>query len=222
MVKISPRINSRHILLHLSYSRFHVLSSFCAISLAEALAHSTMVGSNSLRIPSIDHIMSDRATSLKFPLPMPDDTDRLATCVANIIRETRDLWVNFGLVLAFDGDLGAGKTTFARAMLRAWGFAGAVKSPTFSLVETYPILGVTMNHFDFYRFETPYEFDDAGFRDLFGAGQICITEWTEKAQPFVPQSDIELRLTIDGLGRIAELEALSSLGETLLKKLGEQ
>lgn len=51
MVKISPRINSRHILLHLSYSRFHVLSSFCAISLAEALAHSTMVGSNSLRIP---------------------------------------------------------------------------------------------------------------------------------------------------------------------------
>ena len=56
MVKISPRINSRHILLHLSYSRFHVLSSFCAISLAEALAHSTMVGSNSLRIPSIDHV----------------------------------------------------------------------------------------------------------------------------------------------------------------------
>lgn len=166
--------------------------------------------------------MTDTAMPLQFLLPTPDDTDRLATRVAHAIDAHRAEWMDTGLVLTFDGDLGAGKTTFARAMLRAWGFTGPVKSPTFSLVETYPVLGATMNHFDFYRFETPYEFDDAGFRDLFGPAQICVTEWTEKARPFVPQADVELALRVDGLGRKAFLKALTPLGQALLQDLGEE
>ncbi len=158
---------------------------------------------------------------LSFALAHPDDTDQLGARVAGEIARTYAQWKPTGLVLAFDGDLGAGKTTFARAMLRAWGFTGPVKSPTFSLLETYPVFGAVLNHFDFYRFETPYEFDDAGFRDCFGPNQICITEWTEKARPFVPGADIGLQLTVDGLGRQAKLQALTALGQTVLEHLGE-
>ncbi len=172
-----------------------------------------------LTVESTLSSMTQSSIPLTFPLPHPDDTDALATRLAKAIELARADWFDSGLVLTFDGDLGAGKTTFARALLRAWGFRGPVKSPTFSLVETYPVLEATLNHFDFYRFESPYEFDEAGMRDLFGRAQICITEWTEKARPFVPEADIVLSLRVDGLGRQARLEALSTTGQKIIGHL---
>ena len=163
--------------------------------------------------------MSSPLSSLQFSLPLPEDTDRLAAQLAHAIAHYQSDWQPLGLTLELNGDLGAGKTSFTRAMLRAWNFTGPVKSPTFSLVETYSVLGVTFNHFDFYRFETPEEFDEAGFRDLFGPEQICATEWSSKAQPYVPNADVRIMLTVDGLGRQATLQALTPIGHTLLNQL---
>ena len=121
----------------------------------------------------------------------------------------------------FSGFLGAGKTTFTRALLRAAGFAGRVKSPTFELVTDYDFTdGITLHHFDFYRFEDPQEFDDAGFRDLFGAGNVCVSEWSEKAEPLLPAADLVIELTPETpLSRTAKMTATTELGRRVLKKV---
>ena len=90
-------------------------------------------------------------------LPHPDDTDRLGAHLADAVLKEADCVADQGLAMRLQGNLGAGKTSLVRAMLRRFGFAGPVKSPTFSLVETYPINALTLNHFDFYRFEEPEE-----------------------------------------------------------------
>ena len=115
----------------------------------------------------------------------------------------------------------AGKTTFTRALLRAAGFAGRVKSPTFELVTDYDFTdGITLHHFDFYRFEDPQEFDDAGFRDLFGAGNVCVSEWSEKAEPLLPAADLVIELTPETpLSRTAKMTATTELGRRVLKKV---
>ncbi len=127
-----------------------------------------------------------------------------------------------GFNLRLTGALGAGKTTFTRALLRALGFQGRVKSPTFELLNEYPIFeGITLRHFDFYRFESPIEFEEAGFRDLFGPGSLCVTEWSDKAEGFLPAADLEITLKIDDLSRDASIagttEAARALIETLRK-----
>lgn len=154
-------------------------------------------------------------------LPHPDDTDRLGAHLADAVLKEADCVADQGLAMRLQGNLGAGKTSLVRAMLRRFGFAGPVKSPTFSLVETYPINALTLNHFDFYRFEEPEEFEDAGFRDLFGPGLICATEWTEQAAPYVPEADLVVELELDGHGRRAVLRALSPLGESIVSHIQE-
>ena len=118
---------------------------------------------------------------LTLALPTPEDTDRLGARLSDAFGRNAELLREKGFALRLEGNLGAGKTSLVRAMLRAAGFAGPVKSPTFSLVETYPVWGVTLAHFDFYRFEDPIEFEDAGFRDDFAPGTLAVTEWSEKA-----------------------------------------
>ncbi len=157
--------------------------------------------------------------SLSFDLPHPDDTDALGALFAGFMARNRALLTEHGLTVRLYGDLGAGKTSFVRAILRTLNFQGPVKSPTFALVETYPVLGITLNHFDFYRFEDPMEFEDAGFRDFFGPGFATFTEWTEKAEPFVPDADIVIDLTHVGLGRHARLTAKSDLGRSVLEDI---
>lgn len=157
--------------------------------------------------------------SLSYDLPHPDDTDALGALFAGYMTANKTVLTEQGLTVRLYGDLGAGKTSFVRAILRALSFTGPVKSPTFALVETYPVLGIILNHFDFYRFEDPMEFEDAGFRDFFGPGFATFTEWTEKAEPFVPAADIVIELTHVGLGRNARLTAASELGRKVLEEI---
>ena len=96
-----------------------------------------------------------------------------------------------------------------------------MKSPTFTLLETYPCGEFTINHFDFYRFEEPEEFEDAGFQDEFRPGAVCATEWSEKAFPYLPPADITVALSIEGLGRRVEITAQSPLGREILASISE-
>lgn len=99
-----------------------------------------------------------------------------------------------GLYIALHGDLGAGKTTLVRGLLRGLGHAGRVKSPTYNLVEPYALAGFDLYHFDLYRFSDPEEWDAAGFRDYFNPASVCLVEWPEKAAGLLPVADLSLWL----------------------------
>lgn len=102
------------------------------------------------------------------------------------------------LVIFLHGDLGAGKTTFARGFLRGLGVIGRVKSPTYALVEVYAVSSLNLYHFDFYRLADPNEWHEAGFRDLINPSSICLIEWPERALGAgvaLPPADLEIFLS---------------------------
>ncbi|SMB29767.1 ATPase with strong ADP affinity [Sterolibacterium denitrificans] len=120
------------------------------------------------------------------------------------------------LVIYLEGDLGAGKTTLVRGLLRALGFSGKVKSPTYTFVELYVISKLNLYHFDFYRFENAEEFLDGGFGEYFEQGAICLVEWPDKAAPYLPKADLRVQLAVVDEGRQAALRAVSTEGRRCL------
>ncbi len=119
-----------------------------------------------------------------------------------------------------EGPLGAGKTTFARHLLHAMGVEGRIKSPTYAVVETYELPHVAISHFDFYRFDDPQEWEDAGLRELFGAPGLKLVEWAVKAEPLLPVPDLRVTLTPhDGTVRGVRLDAMTPKGVQLLDNL---
>jgi tRNA threonylcarbamoyladenosine biosynthesis protein TsaE len=116
------------------------------------------------------------------------------------------------------GDLGAGKTTFARYLLQALGVQGRIKSPTYAIVETYDTALGPVAHFDFYRFNDPQEWEDAGFRDIFASPGLKLAEWPQKAQALLPAADLDLHITTNtDAGRTVVLSAATAHGSTLLQ-----
>ena len=122
-----------------------------------------------------------------------------------------------GLIVFLRGNLGAGKTTLARGILRGLGYQGKVKSPTYNLIELYKISRLYFYHFDFYRFNDPIEWEDAGFREYFNAESICLVEWPEKARGLLPTADLEILLGITETGRNVEIQAGTEAGRQCLK-----
>ncbi len=96
------------------------------------------------------------------------------------------------MVVALHGDLGTGKTTVVRGALRALGWTGPVKSPTYTLVEHYPFSSLYFYHFDFYRFADPSEWETAGFADCFRDDAVCLVEWPERVAGLLPPADIDV------------------------------
>ena len=121
--------------------------------------------------------------------------------------------------LLFAGPVGAGKTTFARHLIQALGYEGRVKSPTYTLVESYPFADFTIHHFDLYRFADPEEWDDAGFRDYFGPDTVCLVEWPDKAGALLPPADLTLELEVSNTGRTYRLTARTETGQSCLTRL---
>ena len=144
---------------------------------------------------------------------MPDEaaTLELGASLAKALRGGLTLWLQ--------GNLGAGKTTLVRGLLRGLGFAGKVKSPTYTLVEPYVISGLYLYHFDLYRFVDEEEWDAAGFRDYFNPQSVCLVEWPDKAGRLLPPADVEITLQTEGCGRIATLSTNSEDGRSCLKHL---
>ena len=120
--------------------------------------------------------------------------------------------------ITLHGDLGAGKTTLVRHLLRALGVQGRIKSPTYAVVEPHETPdGLAVSHFDFYRFSDPREWEDAGFRDLFAAPGLKLAEWPEHAAGLLPEPDLVLHIeALPDDARAVELTAPTPLGERLL------
>ena len=121
-----------------------------------------------------------------------------------------------GLSIHLVGELGAGKTTLVRGVLRGLGWGGPVKSPTYTLVELYEVSRLILHHFDFYRFHDPREWSDAGFRESFNGRTVSLIEWPGKAGGLLPPPDVEIVLESSGEGRNASLHSHSARGQKCL------
>lgn len=148
---------------------------------------------------------------LTFNLPDEAATAQMAVRLASVISAP--------LVLGFSGEIGAGKTTFIRAMLRALGISGAIKSPTYALVESYAINELHIHHFDLYRIQEEEELDYIGFRDYFTSPSVCCIEWPERIQNGLNCFDMQLTLTMKGIGRELQIHATSAKGCHVLSLL---
>jgi tRNA threonylcarbamoyladenosine biosynthesis protein TsaE len=129
-----------------------------------------------------------------------------------------------GMIVTLQGDLGSGKTTLVRGVLRARGQKGPIKSPSYGLVEHYPFSSIYFYHIDFYRFADPAEWETAGLAECFRPDTVCLIEWPEHAGAFLPRPDVALvlALTPSHEGRTLTAHAYSESGERCLDAMRAQ
>jgi len=130
------------------------------------------------------------------------------------------------MIVTLSGELGSGKTTLTRGCLRALGWRGAVKSPTYTIVEHYLFSSLYFYHLDFYRFNDPDEWVTAGVADCFRADAVCVVEWPERAGAHLPPADVALVLTYptdpDETGRYLGVDARTARGQPCARALTAQ
>jgi tRNA threonylcarbamoyladenosine biosynthesis protein TsaE len=153
------------------------------------------------------------------------DTASLAKQLATSFEQFLTKQAGSHLNISLEGDLGAGKTTFARYLIQAMGHEGKVKSPTYTLCEPYPLQlkdqAITVHHFDLYRMRDPLEWQEAGFAEHFDVPGICIIEWPEKAEGTLPGFDIQIQLSAgaDENERSIKINALTPSGSSALPEI---
>ncbi|ENO88900.1 tRNA (adenosine(37)-N6)-threonylcarbamoyltransferase complex ATPase subunit type 1 TsaE [Thauera linaloolentis] len=153
----------------------------------------------------------DNGARLRAHLPSEADTEAIGAALAGALRPGLKIWLQ--------GNLGMGKTTLTRGLLRALGHEGKVKSPTYTLIEPYVVSRLNLYHFDFYRFNSPEEYLDAGLDEYFANQGVCIVEWPDKALPYLPLPDVEIRLDARDTGRFAEIDGTTDAGRTCVIEL---
>ncbi len=147
-------------------------------------------------------------------LVWPDEAATAAFATQLAAALTR---VQLDACISLHGDLGAGKTTWVRHLLRALGVEGRIKSPTYAVVEPYSVQAGDVWHFDFYRFSDPREWEDAGFRDIFASPGHKLCEWPDNAAGVMPTPDLDLNIQVaEHDQRQVQLTALTPRGQELL------
>jgi tRNA threonylcarbamoyladenosine biosynthesis protein TsaE len=150
---------------------------------------------------------------IKFEITSEKEALRLGATLAPLL--------NGEGAIHLSGGFGAGKTTLCRGILRAMGHSGAVKSPTFTLVEPYQISDLEVYHFDLYRLADPGELEYIGIDEYFGKKKLCLIEWPEKALGYLPQHDLEITIDVFGEKRIIDVRSNSRSGEKICTQLIE-
>ena len=170
--------------------------------------------------------MTEKTFLLSSEVETAEIASKFAVAISTLLKESNSSKsaTNLALHISLIGDLGAGKTTFTRYLLKALGHTGKVKSPTYALCEPYQLVmdgyEFPLHHFDLYRMRYAEEWLDAGFRDTFSNPGICMVEWPEKAEGTLPAVDAELHLTMnDDESRELIIKAISSRGKALLEAL---
>ena len=169
-------------------------------------------------------------TTFEKCLYLPDEaaTDAIATRIADLAfsslnasatRIGKEPGHERGITIHLQGDLGTGKTTFARAFLRQCGVTGRIKSPSYALLESYKVSSLYFYHIDFYRFSDPREWEDVGFRELFRANSMVLIEWPEKAAGRLAMPDLLVSLKTEGDGRSATLQAETERGQQWIETI---
>lgn len=151
-------------------------------------------------------------TSVRF-LADSAATERLGAALADKLPSRA--------VVFLHGELGAGKSTLARAMLRSLGVMGAIKSPTYTLVERYPIAGGEAAHLDLYRLAAAEELDFLGLDELAVSARLWLVEWPERGHAHLPAPDLDIALGVSGVGRAVDLQARSEMGRRWLESLNQ-
>jgi tRNA threonylcarbamoyladenosine biosynthesis protein TsaE len=124
-----------------------------------------------------------------------------------------------GAIVYLEGTLGAGKTTFSRGLLHGIGHVGAVKSPTYTLVEPYDVNGNKIYHFDLYRLGHPEELEYLGIRDYLSDDALWLVEWPQRGEGYIPLADITLSLEVKGIGRDLIVNSHTVRGEKLMRRI---
>jgi tRNA threonylcarbamoyladenosine biosynthesis protein TsaE len=127
--------------------------------------------------------------------------------------------LNIGSIVYLEGDLGMGKTTLVRGILRGFGYEGPVKSPTYTIVEPYDVVGGEVFHFDLYRVTDPEELEYMGIRDYFSDNSLCLIEWAEMGVGVLPKADLVVSINRIKQGRQVSLEAKTEKGHVALNTL---
>lgn len=166
--------------------------------------------------------MNNAADKLRLYLKDELDTEKLGRILAGLVSESGQ-----GLVVFLEGDLGMGKTTLSRGIMRGLGHEGAVKSPTYTIVEPYEHLNPPAYHFDLYRLGDPEELEYMGIRDYFQGQNLCVIEWPGRGLGILPEPDLLVRLGKSGdgqsgNGRSTQVSAPTTRGRSLLARIGEQ
>jgi tRNA threonylcarbamoyladenosine biosynthesis protein TsaE len=133
--------------------------------------------------------------------------------------EAFSLALTSGAVVYLEGDLGMGKTTLVRGVLRGLGYQGPVKSPTYTIVEPYDLSGFEAFHFDLYRVADAEELEFMGIRDYFTDGSLCLIEWAEMGRGVLPEADLLVSLSLIHQGRHVSIEAYTEKGNAALSVL---
>jgi len=149
-------------------------------------------------------------------LHLPDEaaTERLAVLLAANL--------NLAGIVFLSGQLGAGKTTLVRGILRGLGHSGPVKSPTYTLVEEYQLVTGAVFHFDLYRLADPEELEFMGVRDYLAAPALQIIEWPDKGGGMLPRPDLKVQIELDGRGRKVQLSACTEAMKTAVRRIAKQ
>lgn len=155
--------------------------------------------------------MAKAQSRIALKLPDARATDALGAALARGLSAERG-----SAVLYLRGELGAGKTTCARSLLRTLGVGGPIRSPSYTLVEAYRTAGLTCIHVDLYRLGSAVEVDELGLRDDLDADCLMLVEWPERGGAALPPADLELTLSYRGSARAAELDAHTARGARCL------
>ncbi len=148
---------------------------------------------------------------MQVTIASPEEMELFAACCARYISTGSNLYLY--------GELGAGKTTFVRGVLRALDYQGIVKSPTYTLVEPYDVAPYRIYHFDLYRITTPSELDDIGCRDYFDGHGVCLVEWPERGAECLPPPDLTIKIRINRTRRDVHCQAHTGSWEKHLGKI---